>query len=561
MMTYLLKLSISLSLVYLFYQVFLRRLTFYKWNRFYLLGYGFICFFLPLLDIYWWMEMRSKAPQALQYLPRVKEVPAPVSAGATWSLPLVALWLVALGCAVLLLRLALQYFSLLRLRRRAVLLAEADLQLYEVPQPILPFSFGRAVYVHPAQHSAEELREIIRHEMVHVREKHSVDIVFAELLVALNWFNPFAWLLRRAIRQNLEFLADQGVLAHGVDPKTYQYLLLKVIGRQQFSIASHLNFSALKNRIKMMNRLQSARVHLVKFGFALPLLAVLLLAFRGEPAIIKPTQKKPAGNEPARVEMVGKNPAAKQDPVPQQASPGETLFVDVRYNNLPVADTIPGKRNAKGYILTVADNQGECIVIVKDRNGKLVRAITLTDWHADEKALTSQYGEIPPPPPPVAPAAPAAPIAPAAPAAPVPSLLPAPAKAPKVPDNVSVFIVSDKDATVELKNGKKEKYDLTKPEQRAAFEKKYGPLEEYQAPPPIIKLERDPGAKAGEAPAHPPIYFIDGKEADQAAIRQLSPSSIVSINVLKDGAAVQALGERGKHGAIYINTAAGSANK
>lgn len=78
--------------------------------------------------------------------------------------------------------------------------------------------------------------------MVHVRQHHTADMMLAELLLVLNWFNPFAWILRHAIRQNLEFIADRQVLTHGVDRRQYQYLLVKVVGQRNFSMASHLNF-------------------------------------------------------------------------------------------------------------------------------------------------------------------------------------------------------------------------------------------------------------------------------------------------------------------------------
>jgi len=164
--------------------------------------------------------------------------------------------------------------------RGAELIQEGEFRVYKVSGNIIPFSFGRSIFINPALHNTEEIREIILHEFVHARQKHSIDIIWSELLCLLNWYNPFAWMIRRSIRQNLEFIADQKVLDHGIDRKQYQYLLLKVIGNKQFSIASKFNFSSLKKRIAMMNKMRSAGLHLLKFLFILPLLAVLLLAFR-----------------------------------------------------------------------------------------------------------------------------------------------------------------------------------------------------------------------------------------------------------------------------------------
>jgi hypothetical protein len=131
-------------------------------------------------------------------------------------------------------------------------------------------------------HSETELQEIIRHEYVHVTQRHTIDIIWAEVLCLLNWYNPFAWALRHAIRQNLEFIADNRVVQSGIDKKEYQYLLLKVMGASQFRIVAPFNFSSLKKRIVMMNKLKTAKAHLVKFLFILPLLLVLLVAFRTE---------------------------------------------------------------------------------------------------------------------------------------------------------------------------------------------------------------------------------------------------------------------------------------
>jgi hypothetical protein len=119
-----------------------------------------------------------------------------------------------------------------------------------------------------------------------------VDILFAELLCIVNWYNPFVWLMRYSIRQNLEFAADRKVLGSGVDKKGYQYHLLKVVGDPGYRLANNFNFSSLKKRIIMMNKIKSARLHLVKFLFILPLLGVLLVAFRSK---YDGLWKKPAG--------------------------------------------------------------------------------------------------------------------------------------------------------------------------------------------------------------------------------------------------------------------------
>ena len=285
LLLYLLKLSISLSIVWIFYQLCLRRLTFYKLNRWYLLGYSVLAFFIPLINIgplLW--DDPSGEPLVVQYIPAIGTVPttvfahveaAPVLTGRT-----VVVLIFVLGAVLLLVRSVVRWLSLRRLRNQARLIVSEGLKIYQVDAPIIPFSFGSAIYINRHLHSEKEWSDIILHEYVHIRQKHTVDILLAELICALNWYNPFSWLIRHSIRQNLEFIADSQVLDSGVDKKGYQYHLLQVIGEPRYRLANNFNFSSLKKRIVMMNKIRSARLHLLKLLFILPLVTVLLVAFR-----------------------------------------------------------------------------------------------------------------------------------------------------------------------------------------------------------------------------------------------------------------------------------------
>jgi TonB-dependent SusC/RagA subfamily outer membrane receptor len=282
---YLLKLSISLSIVWIFYQLFLRRLTFYRMNRWYLLGYSLLSIFIPLINIgpiLW--DGSSGEPVVIQYIPTIGSVqsfplPREVHSGGINGWNLLALILV-LGALLLLVRSVMRWVSLLRLRQQARPIDGEGIKIYQVDASIIPFSFGNAIYINQHLHTEKEWSDIILHEYVHIRQKHTLDILLAEVFCMLNWYNPFCWLIRHSIRQNLEFIADSQVLENGVDKKGYQYHLLKVIGESRYRLANNFNFSSLKKRIIMMNKIRSARLHLLRFLFILPLVAVLLVAFR-----------------------------------------------------------------------------------------------------------------------------------------------------------------------------------------------------------------------------------------------------------------------------------------
>ena len=289
---YILKLSISLAVLYLFYHFALRKLTFYSWNRYYLLGYSILSFLIALINITPLLQNNlledNSVVKLIPHLGFYSNGPStgqtatvPISAG-TWNKWDWILFVFASGIFVLAIKLLIQYFSFLRIRRNAKLILQEGIKVYQVNDDIIPFSFGNSVFINHHLHSIEEIKEIIRHEFVHVKQRHSIDILWSEMLCVVNWYNPFAWLLRHCIRQNLEFIADQKVLENGIDRKEYQYLLLKVIGNNQFSIASKFNFSSLKKRIAMMNKIKTARVHILKFLFVLPLAGILLVAFRSK---------------------------------------------------------------------------------------------------------------------------------------------------------------------------------------------------------------------------------------------------------------------------------------
>ena len=294
MIYYLIKFSISLTGVYLFYWIFLRRLTFYTWNRWYLLAYSGISFFIPLVNIGPLVGNEEfKEVKLMHFIPTIgdytqklahaSQVQEATSVVEGWSILTVIL---LAGSLLMIGRFTIQLFSVWRMKKRSMALPFDGKEVYRVHQSIIPFSFGNAIFLNPDLHTQRELEEIIIHEYVHVKQNHSMDILLAELLCIVNWYNPFAWLIRYAIRQNLEFIADDQLLRQGLDKKGYQYHLLRVVGAPLYRIANSFNLSSLKKRIAMMNTMKSARQQLLRFAFLLPLVAVLLLAFRDKYAAI-----------------------------------------------------------------------------------------------------------------------------------------------------------------------------------------------------------------------------------------------------------------------------------
>lgn len=315
-LTYFLKVSIALAVVFLFYQLVLRRITFYNWNRWYLLGYTLLAFFIPFIDISPVLQQNEWTDAGfVQWVPVLDATTGTTDISAVEASPALSLWTILLlifagGALFMLVRLIIQLISFRRMLRHAQFISGDSMKLYQVNESIIPFSFGNSIFINRDLHTPQELEEIIRHEFVHVKQCHSIDIIWGELICLFNWYNPFAWLLKSSIRQNLEFIADNKVLQNGINRKQYQYLLLKVIGNNQFSIANKFNFSSLKKRIAMMNKIKTAKVHLLRFLFVLPLLAVLLVSFREKIGdLLTPDKQQPAVTETIQAEK----PVVKTD--------------------------------------------------------------------------------------------------------------------------------------------------------------------------------------------------------------------------------------------------------
>lgn len=293
---YFLKLSVALSVEYFFYVIALRRLTFYNWNRWYLLIYTALCFLFPLIDTSSIFSSEEHGSNNVIYLiPTLSDInkhsivnDAHADVFTIWK---VAAIILISGMVFLSGRLVVQLYSYRNMVRKAPLISDERIRIYQTDLSNVPFSFGRSVFINPNQHTEEELEEIIKHEFVHVKQMHTIDVIWGEILCIVNWFNPFAWMIRNDMRQNLEFIADDKVLQEGIDKKEYQYLLLKVTGNKNYSIAHSFNFSSLKKRIAMMNKSKTAKLQLMRFLFLLPVVVILLLVFRKEGNAQKKTEK------------------------------------------------------------------------------------------------------------------------------------------------------------------------------------------------------------------------------------------------------------------------------
>lgn len=282
-MLYLLQVNVGLILFYALYKLVCTRDTFFRSRRFILIVSLVLPFILPFIDVREWLESRDRMIMLTHFdysavLPEIVVGSEAVETGnRVFVLSEWIGYLYLAGVLVLLVRLAVQAFSLYRL---IVRMPEKEINGVRVKclnDPSGPFSFFGWIFMNPAAVKEDEISEILTHEMAHVKQHHSVDVLLAEMVSICCWMNPFAWLLKREVRLNLEFLADRKVMEAGFATKSYQYHLLGLAYNHKYGLSNNFNFSHLKQRIIMMNKKKSNDAGHIKYAlFVLPAFALLV---------------------------------------------------------------------------------------------------------------------------------------------------------------------------------------------------------------------------------------------------------------------------------------------
>ncbi|MEP5611930.1 MAG: M56 family metallopeptidase [Cyclobacteriaceae bacterium] len=279
---YLLEASVLLAVFYLLYVLILKKETFFNLNRFFLLGilclsilFPFLSFDLepPTIAVERSIEEISKfrmsyyeAMSAWEY--DIKDSVEPAFTNRTfldvnssdWKnyalKALIALY--AIGVIVCLSRI----FWGLRWIRRMIITYPTEkmgkIKLVRVPHAIAPFSFLNYVFIHDEIVGDKTFHQVITHEKAHVKQRHSIDLIFVQLLAALFWFNPIVWQLIKSLKTTHEYIADSKILTAGYSLVEYQALLLRqLISNNSYGLVHNFNLSFIKKRITMMKNQKS----------------------------------------------------------------------------------------------------------------------------------------------------------------------------------------------------------------------------------------------------------------------------------------------------------------
>ncbi|MFC3196813.1 TonB-dependent receptor plug domain-containing protein [Parapedobacter deserti] len=529
---YLLKANLSIVLFYFGYRCLLRKLTFYNLNRFYLLFALVFSISYPIINVKGWLVAQPKISSEIGLIiPDWQQIPTDTF--SLWPYVTVLFWL---GGGWFTLRLLARLGSLWSIHRRSIVANWRLFRYRQVFDNVLPFSFWRNIYLNIHSHGDDELSEIFEHEQIHVNELHTVDVLASEICSVICWFNPAAWLVRIAIRENLEFITDRRVLQSGVDKRTYQYSLLKV-GQQaavNSVLANSFNFNSLKRRIIMMNMRSSSRLQLGKYVFAIPVIAFFVLVFTltkayeqdsaliftmaaadtesDQPAIsrqdtaIERKEESTVLNEIDSIQVVGHSGADARNP--------DTPEVKISIRNSSSNDPL--------YVV-----DGESLAMDFDRSSMDPYDIASITVLKDASAI-ALYGER--------------------------------------GVNGVILIITKKAVAKSTGNHQK------RSGADSAAQKMVLPVTAEQRLPMdgTVRLDTVKTTKPQAIESNmfrigrsddQPLYLIDGQEASTEDLKKLSPDDISAVNVWKEESGIEKYGEKGANGVVEITTKKSQKNK
>ena len=275
------KAAIALAVFYMFYRLLLSKETFHRFNRIVLLGTAALSFILPLcvITLKKVVVLPAITASSETIVGEMAETAAMVPEISEPIWPVILCSLFAFGALAVLVHVAISIIGIRRMIRSGSHKAlESGETLIITETDTAPFSWMRYIVISREDYESG-YSQILTHEKAHIALRHSSDILFVDMITALQWFNPAIWMLKADLRALHEFEADDAVLRSGANIKEYQYLLIrKAVSKSGYSVANSFNHSTLKARITMMSNKKSSRMSAWKALYVIPLVGISLAA-------------------------------------------------------------------------------------------------------------------------------------------------------------------------------------------------------------------------------------------------------------------------------------------
>jgi len=280
MIDYLLKSGGCLLVFYLFYVLFLEKENMHVYKRIYLLSILVVSFIIPLVTFTNYVEVVEQI-QPMIASSTATEFPIVAATEQQNYLPIILWSIYGLGVLLFGLKFIKNSYEILKKIKRNPKEKTGKTTSVLLNEDIVPHTFFNFIFFNKNKFITHQIpKEVILHEETHARQKHSVDVLLLEFLQVVFWFNPVLFLLNKSVKLNHEFLADQAVLNHGANTKTYQQTLLAYSSNaSQLQLAHAINYSSIKKRFTVMKTETSKKKIWLRSFVLLPVLALLFFSF------------------------------------------------------------------------------------------------------------------------------------------------------------------------------------------------------------------------------------------------------------------------------------------
>jgi TonB family protein len=357
--------------------------TFYKINRIYLLSSTIISLILPFIEFSINTTIENTTFSYLLENVTITSNQITNSVSNFISTEKLIFIIYISGVIIFIIRFIIRLFSVIKLIFKHNSENISGNKIIKLNKEFSPFSFLNYVFISNNQDAVNKIEKIMKHEEIHVKQLHTIDNIFFELLTVILWFNPIIYFFHKALKETHEYLADEGVIEQGFDSAKYQLLLLEQSIGVQYGFATNFNKSLTLKRLAMMNR-KSSKIAKLKLLLVLPLVSVMFLVFSC------------GKNDEFKKSLVTNESIPMPPPPPPPPVPGDTISEKV-YDEVDVMPEFPGgmealsafivknivypeKAKKEGitaniYVQFVVSKTGkvENVVVVKTEDNKVVK--------------------------------------------------------------------------------------------------------------------------------------------------------------------------------------------
>lgn len=398
---YLLKSAACLAFLMLFYKLLLEKESIHVFKRYYLLAAVIVSGIIPLITFQTYIEAAPILPGEENWMSFSE---AASETNSNWITTL--FWSIYLSGVILF---SGKFFRNLfviigRIKKNQKIQTE-KISAVLLPEDLPPHTFWNFVFLNKLKFQKGQIpKEVMEHETAHATQKHSLDILFLELLQIVFWFNPLIYLTKKAVKLNHEFLADNAVLKQGTNTATYQELLLSFSSRErQSSLINSINYSLIKKRFTIMKTRTSKTTSAVKGFLLLPLIAMLLYSFSTKEVLLAEnfSDQTEQFQEKSTPEMVAEyNKLAKHYRENEDAIIENQVWERMKY-----IYNIMSPAQKKGSEEFPSLNPRQIITIVEDKDSGKNRAVREKNGKVPLPPTppvppVTKDGNVPPPPPP-----------------------------------------------------------------------------------------------------------------------------------------------------------------